>query len=149
MASSPADVVEHDGLGKALGQQDSLHQLHRDQVALVGLGAGDHDPAVALGPSVRVEQALGEIAGGQKLQEPELILPAQAVGLEFGQQVEHGQIAAKLFAGGFGGEIGGIWLIPVKDDAAVLHELECVVDALVGDGLACDRAARPGRPCAR
>ena len=149
VSSSPADVVEHHGFGQALGHEDPLHQLHGDQVSLVGLGAGDHDPAVSLGTAMGIEQALGEIAGRQELEEPELILPAHAIGLEFRQQVEHSQIAAELFAGGFRGEVGRILLVPMKDDAAVLDELECVGDALVGDRPACDRAARPGRPCAR
>ena len=119
--------------GRPLAIKDPLHQLHRDQVSLVGLGAGDHDLAVALGPAVRVEQAFGEIAGRKQLQQAELILPAQAVGLEFGQQVEHGQVAAKLLAGGFRREIVGVGLVPVEGDAAILHELEGVVDAIVGD----------------
>ena len=133
MLGSPADVVEHDRAGQALGLEEPLHQLHRDQVALVGLGAGDDDVAVALGPGVRVEQALGEVAGRQQLQQAELILPAQAVGLELVEQVEHGQVAAKLLAGGFGGEVLGVGLVPVEDDALVLDEPERLVDARVGD----------------
>ena len=100
MRGPPADVVEHDRAGQALGFEQALHQLHRHQVPLVGLGAGDHDVAVPLGPGVRVQQALGEVAGRQQLQQAELVLPAQAVGLELVEQVEDGQVTAKLFAGG-------------------------------------------------
>ena len=108
MAGSPADVVEHDGAGQALGFEDSLHQLHRHQVSLVGLGAGDHDVAVPFGPGVRVQQPLGEVAGRKQLEQAELVLPAQAVGLELGEQVEDGQVAAKLLAGGRGSEVLGV-----------------------------------------
>ena len=135
VARSPADVVEHDGPGQPLGFEDSFHQLHGDQVSLVGLGAGDHDVAVAFGPRVRVQEALGEIAGRQKVEQPELVLPAHAVGLEFGEQVEDGQVTAKLLAGGRGGEVERVFFVPVEGDAAVLDEPERVVDALVADGL--------------
>ena len=102
MLGPPADVVEHHRPVQALGFEEALHQLHRDEVALVGLGAGDDDVAVRLGAGVRVEQALGEVAGGQEREQAELVLPAQAVGLELVEQVEHGQVAAELFAGGLG-----------------------------------------------
>ena len=132
MAGPPADVVEHHGRGQALGLEDPFHQLHRHQVALVGLGAGDDDLAVALGPGVRVEQALGEIAGRQQLEQAELVLPAQAIGLESVEQVEHGQVAAELLAGGLGREVLGVGFAPVEGDAPVLDEPECVVHPLVG-----------------
>ena len=136
MEGTPADVVKHDGLGQAAGDQDAFHQLHRDEVSLVGLGAGDHDAAVSFGPAVGVEQALGEIAGRKEIEEPELVLPAQTVGLELCQQVERSEVAAELLAGCLGREVSSIRLVPVEDDAAVLDEVECVIDALVGDRLA-------------
>ena len=139
VAGSPADVVEHDGPGQSLGLEDALHELHGDQVSLVGLGAGDHDVAVAFGPRVRVQESLGEVAGREKVEQPELVLPADAVGLEFGEQVEDRQVTAKLLAGGRGREVQRVFLLPVERDAAVLDEPEGVVDALVADGSWCDR----------
>ena len=109
---SPADVVKHDGAGKSLGFQESFHQLHRNQVALVGLGAGDDNPAVALRTSVRVQQSFREVAGGKQFQEAELVLPAQAIGLEFVQQIEDSQVAPQLLAGGRGREVLGIGFSP-------------------------------------
>ena len=94
----PADVVEHHGAGQPLRLEEALHQLHRHEVALVGLGAGDDDVAVPLGPGVRVQQPLAEVARRQEVQQAELVLPAQAVGLELVEQVEHGQVAAELLA---------------------------------------------------
>ena len=44
--------------------------------------------------------------GGAQRQQPDLELPADAVGLELVDQVEHDQIVAKLFAGGGLVEIG-------------------------------------------
>ena len=110
MAAAPADVVEHDSAGQPLGLEESLHELHRHQVALVGLGAGDHDVAVAFGPGVRIQEPLGKVAGRQQLEQAELVLPADAVGLEFGEQVEDRQVTAKLLASGRGGEVGGVVL---------------------------------------
>ncbi len=63
---APADVVEHHRAGQPLGFEHALHQLHRHEVPLVGLGAGDDDVAVPLGPGVRVQQALAEVAGRQQ-----------------------------------------------------------------------------------
>ena len=114
MLGPPADVVEHHRAGQSLGLEQPLHQLHRHEVPLVGLGAGDHDVAVPFGPGVRVEQPFGEVAGRQQLQQAELVLPAQAVGLELVEQVEHGQVAAELLAGGVGGEVLGLGLVPVE-----------------------------------
>lgn len=102
---APADVVEHDGIGEALGVEEPLHHLHGHEVALVGLGAGDDGMAVSLGPGVRVEEAFGEVAGGEEVEEAELILPAQAVGGELVDEVKDGEVAAELGLGGLGGEV--------------------------------------------
>ena len=51
------------------------------------------------GPARRVEEPLGEVDGGAQRDEPELVLPAEAVGLELAEQVEHGEVVAELLAG--------------------------------------------------
>ena len=52
--------------------------------------------------------------GGSRFKQAELVLPAQAIGLELGQQVEHGQVTAELLAGGRGCEVLGVGLLPVE-----------------------------------
>ena len=66
------------------------------------------------GRACEFSRPFGEVAGRQQLQEAELVLPAQAVGLELVEQVEHGQVAAELLAGGLGGEVLGVGLVPVE-----------------------------------
>ena len=127
MAGAPPHIVKHDRAGQSLGFEEAFHELHRHQVALVGFGAGDDDLAVAFRPRVRVQQAFGEVAGRQQLQEPELVLPAQAIGLEFLEQVEGRKIALQLLARGRGCEVGGIGFLPVELDAAVLDESKRIV----------------------
>ena len=129
---APADVVEHDGSGKALGLEEALHQLHRNEVALIGLGGGHDGVAVALGPSMGIEQSLGEVAGRKQLEQAKLVLPAQAVGLEFVEQVEHGKVAAELLTSGLGGEVLGSGFLPVEDDSLVLNEPKRLVHARIG-----------------
>lgn len=89
--------------------------------------------AVALGPGLGIQEALTEIAWRQEVQETKLILPAQAIGLELVEQVEHGEVATELFAGGFGGEVLGVGLTPVEGDALVIDELEGVVHPRIAD----------------
>ena len=79
---APAHVVEHHRLVQALLLEQALHQLHGDDVALVGLGGAGDGVAVRLGATGRVEEALGEVGGRAQRDEAELVLPADAVGLE-------------------------------------------------------------------
>ncbi len=70
--------------------------------------------------------------GGSSFKQPELILPAQAIGLELIEQVEHGEVAAKLFAGRGGGEVLGVRLLPVERHPLSWTKRKRLVHARVG-----------------
>ena len=77
--------------------------------------------------------------GGAQRDQAELVLPAQAVGLELVEQVEHREVVAELLARRALVEVLGAGLAPVERDALVLHERERGVDALVVDAAGRDR----------
>ena len=88
--AAPADVVEHHRLVQPLREQQALQQLHRDRrcpgrlrwrVAIVS-------PFVS-GPARGVEEAFGEVGRRPRADEAELVLPAEAVGLNSREHVEH------------------------------------------------------------
>ncbi len=69
---------------------------------------------VPLGPGMRVEQSLGEIAGRQQIEQAELVLPADAIGLKLGHEVDYCQVTPELLAGRRRREILATRLAPVK-----------------------------------
>ena len=119
--------------------QQALHHLHRQDVALVGLGRRRDGVAARLGAARRVEEPFREVAGRPERDEPELVLPADAVRLVLGGEVHDRQVVPELLARrplvevlGAQGRTRGL-LSPVERDAAVLHEAHRVVDASVLD----------------
>ena len=60
------------------------------------------------GRQVELSSPSAKSLGGQQLQQAELVLPAEAVGPELVEQVEHRQVAAQLLAGGRGVEVLGV-----------------------------------------
>ena len=126
---APAHVVEHHRLVEPLRLEEPLQQLHRHEVALVGLGASRRSvsPFVS-GRQAELSSPSAKSDGGRSGMEAELVLPAQAVGLELLDQLEHGQVVAELLAGGGLGEVLGSLLAVVEGDALVAHEAPGVLD---------------------
>ena len=133
--STPAHVVEHDGLMEPFLFAEALQELHGNDVPLVGLRRRRDRVAVRLRAARRVEEALGEIRRRAQRDEAELVLPAQAVRRELVHEIERDEVVAELLARRVLVEVVGAVLLPVEGDALALHEGEGAVDALVLDAL--------------
>ena len=104
MLGPPADVVEHDGrravpwlrAGRFISSIGTRFPWSASVLVITTW-------PLPSGRQCEFKQTFGEVAGRKQFEQPELVLPAQAVGLELVEQVEDGQVAAELLARGFAG----------------------------------------------
>src|SRR5213593_3939066 len=115
--------------------QDSLHELHGNEVSLVRFRGGDDQIPARLWPADGIEEALAKVAGGKQGKEPKLVLPADAISPEFPDDIEHGQVHAELLPRRLLGEVLGLLLAPVELHPLRHDEAEGIVHSLGRYGL--------------